>query len=106
MVVREKSSSQRKMESGETTNYQRELERERKTDGENGRAQKGRGGGVLTALVHVIEVRRGLRRGAAFRTAWTVQTGGCPATLGPVLNAGGAVQSQKYWRRRRKGDSD
>lgn len=28
-----------------------------------------------------------------------VQTGGCPCTLGPVLNAGGVVQSQKSWRR-------
>lgn len=44
------------MESGETTNYHRESEREGKTDGENGRVQEGTGV-VLTALVHVIEVR-------------------------------------------------
>lgn len=29
-----------------------------------------------------------------------VQTGGCLCTLGPVLNAGGVVQSQECWWRR------
>lgn len=39
------------------TNYHRELEEEKKTDGENGRRQGGWGWGfVFTALVHVIEV--------------------------------------------------
>lgn len=103
------------MESGETTNYHRESERERTTDGENRRVQGGRGV-VLTALVHVIEVRvvgawRG-REGGKKSAVWCsipnsmdVQTGGCLPTLGPVLNAGRVVQSQKYWLRR-KGDSD
>lgn len=72
---------------------------------------KGGGGFVLTALVRVIEVlvvavwkKRPQCGAAESPNSMDVQTGGCLCTLGPVLNAGGVVQSQKcWWRRRRRG---
>lgn len=118
---REKDWALRDGEWGKNANYHRELETERKTDGENGRwrgrrvgVMGGCGGFVFTALVRVIEVwlqQYGKNDCSVVQqspNSMEAQTRGCRCTLGPVLNAGGVVQSQRSWwwrrgKRRRRG---
>lgn len=93
-------------EKWKNTNYHRELDKERKTDGENGWRRGGLEWWGWDYLYCPCSCNRGSvvavwkkrpQCGAAESpNSMDVQTGGCyPCTLGPVLNAGGVVQSQK-----------